>query len=395
MKRAIICIILVCAILCAAQINTTANLREFPFEKELQINDEPEIAADPGMPYTNIPYIVVELTSGDIATRGGSWSQLLLSRGIPNILLQTTDIILNPELISNTPAVFLDGSLGSSNGNAVPQAFIDILLKEDAPLILAGHSAWLLHRLSGRDPPSQTAPTETTLITQPEYAGAVFLSYPELLTPGSSLTSESSLALPIDEVQTERSRLVNLTGVTTAFSIASIRYDSYPIDIFLFSAENPVLLTFTGQDLLENIIAFSTALSESATSTALGELQSDEGTLLAGGMSYLHEPTIASTYYAAHTIKSLLTGAAWSNWVATNAPLVASILSDLLVDYGSETGFMKSQTESVVDCKSTSQALWLVGKMGLTVQFSISEIVFCVISISETIFYVFSLFRIL
>jgi len=346
-----------------------------PIEKELQIIDDHEIAADSGVPYSNIPYIVVELASGDIPSRGSSWSQILHSRGIPNTLLQTTDIISNPRLINNSPAIFLDGSLGSSNGNAVPQSLVDIFIKEDTTLILTGHSAWLLHRLSGRDPPSQTAPAETTLIAQPEYAGAVFLSHPESLSLGSTLTSESSLALPVDELQTERSRLVNLTGTTTASNIASIRYDSYPLDIFLFSAENPSLLTPSGQGLLENIIAFSTALSESTTSIALGELQSNEGTLLAGGMSYWHEPTIASTYYAVHTIKSLLTGAAWSNWVATNAPLVSSILSDLLVDYGSETGFMTSQTEAIVDCRSTSQALWLISKMDLSSQFPVSEIV--------------------
>jgi len=375
MKRAILCIILVCSILCASQINITANPIEPPVEPQLKVNDNYDIAADSGLPYPNTPYIVVEFTSGDIPARGNSWSQLLFSRGIPNILLQTTDIISDPTLITGAPAIILDGSLGSSNGNAVSQSLVDSLIKEDTSLILAGHSAWLLYRLSGRDPPSQTAPVETTLIVQPEYAGAVFLSNPEMLSIGSYLTSESNLVLPIDEVRTERSRLVNLTGTSVSSRIVSIRYDSYPLDIFLFSPENPALLTPTGQGLLENIIAFSTALSESTTATVLGELQSGEGTLLAGGMSYLHEPTVASTYYAVHTIKSLLTGVAWSNWVSANAPLVNSILSTLTVDYGSETGFMTSQTEAVVDCRSTAQGLWLISKMGLTAQFPVSEIV--------------------
>jgi len=348
---------------------------ESPFIKQLEVNNNHDIAADSGLPYSASPYIVVEFPSGDISARGNSWSQLLSSRGIPNILLQTTDIISEPTLITGAPAIILDGSLGSSNGNAVTQSFVDILVKEDTTLMLTGHSAWLLHRLSGRVPPSQTAPVETTLIAQPEYAGAVFLSYPEVLSIGSSLTSENGLVLPIDEAQTERSRLVNLTGTSTSSSIATIRYDSYPLDIFLFSPENPSLLTLTGQGLLEDVIAFSTALSESTTVTVLGDLQSNEETLLAGGMSYFHEPTIASTYYAVHTIESLLTGIAWSDWVSTNAPLVDKILSNLLVDYGSETGFMTSQTEGVVDCRSTSQALWLIGKIGLTAQFPVSEIV--------------------
>jgi len=375
MKRTILCIILVCSIIFASQTSLVIAPPESPAEHQLEIKESSNIATDSGVPYPNIPYIVVELMSGDIPARGNTWSQLLLSRGIPNILLETTDIISDSTLIASAPVIILDGSLGSSNGNAVPQSLVDTFIKEDAPLILAGRSAWLLHRLSSRGLPSLIAPVETTLIVKPEYAGAVFLSFPQTLSIGSPLTSESGLILPIDEVQNEKSRLVNLTDSSSSSTIASVRYDSYPLDIFLFSPENPDLLTPSGQDLFVNVIAFSTALCESSTSMALSELQSEEGTLLAGGMSYMHEPTISSTYYAVHAIESLLTGSAWSNWVSTNAPLVQNILASLLVDYGSEAGFMTSQAEAVVDCRTTAQGLWLINKMSLTTQFSVSEII--------------------
>jgi prenyltransferase beta subunit len=375
MRQTILCFILVCAILCTSQISLVAAPIESPSENQPDIQDGHQIAADSGIPCPSSQYIVLEMTSGDIPQRGSAWSQLLDSRGIPNILLQTTDVIVDPSLITAAPAIILDGSLGSSNGSMLSQSVVDALVKEDISLILVGRSAWLLHRLSGRGPPSLTAPIETTLYTQPEYSGAVFLNYPNSLSIGSSLTSEVSLVLPIDESQTEMSRLVNLTGSSISSRIASARYDSYPLDVFLFAPENPTSLTATGIALLENIIAFSTAIRESTTATALSELQSGEAALLAGGMSYMHEPLLSSAYYAVHIVNSILSGSDWTNWVSANAPLIRDLLNGLVVDYGSESGFMSSQTDALVDLRNTAQGLWLIAAMGLSAEFSVSEIV--------------------
>jgi prenyltransferase beta subunit len=374
-KRTILCFILVCAILCASQISVVITPVDSVVEEPPRMHDDYKFASDSGISSPSCPYIVLELMSGDTPARGSIWSQLLISIGISNILLQTTDVISNPSLIADAPAILLDGSLGSSNGNMVPQILVDTLIKEDASLILTGRSAWLLHRLSGRGPPSLTAPIETTLLSTPEYSGAVFLSSPESLSIGSSLTSESSLILPIDEIQTEMSCLVNLTGTTVSSHVTPVRYDSYPLDIFMFAPENPAMLTVIGQRLLENIIAFSTAIRESPTASVLSELQAGEGTLLAGGMSYLHEPLLSSAYYAVHTVNSILSGSEWTNWVTVNSPLVLNILNNLLVDYGAESGFMTSQTDAIVDCRSTAQGLWLIMILSLSTEFSVSEIV--------------------
>jgi len=374
-KRAIIFSLFACIILFAIPTDPVIVPTGITAENQFDVRDTDLGAADIGITLQSNPYIVLELTSGDVPGRGDAWSQLLSSKGVANVPLRIDDVLLNPSMISGTPAILLDGSLGSYSGDLVPQALIDLLIREDTSLILTGRSAWLLHRYSGRGSPSLTAPAETILLDSPAYSGAVFLSQPESLTVGLPLTFENGLVLPIDESQTEMSRLVNLTLSADSSTIAALRHDSWPLDVFLFAPETPDLLTSTGAGLLVNVIAFCTAIRESSTASVLSGLQTKQGALLAGGMRYTHEPTISSTYFAVHTMEALLGGSLWENWVLTNAPMVQGILTSLLVDYGSETGFMTSVTDAVVDCRSTAQGLWLVSEMSLTASFAVSEIV--------------------
>ena len=331
-------------------------------------------SADSGITITSTPYVILELESGDITTRGNYWSNLMKSLGISNILLSTSELLSNPSLIEKAPAILIDGSLGSDDGNQVPSEVLDILNRADAPLLLTGRSIWLLHRLTDRDLPSLTAPVATSLTTIPEYAGTVFLTEPNALVIGSTLSTESGLSLPLFKIQTSMSRLVNLTGSSSS-TIAPLRYDSYPLDMFLFAYENPRLLTPAGIALLENVIAFSHTLRESTTAEAITSTQTPQGELLAGGFRYMQSPSISSTYYAVHAAMSILTGSAWTNWSAEKTPIVRSILNELQIDYGSETGFMTSKLEGVVNCQSTAQALYLISTMELTSEFPVSKIV--------------------
>jgi hypothetical protein len=271
-------------------------------------------------------------------------------------VLDINDVITNPELLDGVPAILVDASVGSANGASVSQTLIDILIQKDISLILTGRSAWILHRFRGRGPPSLTAPATVVLLETAEYAGAVFLSLPVPLTIGTSLTTESGIMLPIDNTQTEMSRLVDLTGTTPA-STASLRYDSYPLDLFLLSVEDPTLLTGTGQGLLQNAIAFSSAIRETETANVLADLQAPEGSLLAGGFNYQHEPTIAEAQYSAYSVYSLLSGSSWTTWVSQNSALIQSVLDTLKVDLGTETGFMNSKSEGIITCTSTAQGL--------------------------------------
>lgn len=373
-RRVALAVLLLCVIFGSLQTISVDSPISIIDTLDTQPEKMSKTTADPGVLYSNNPYIILELTSGDIPARGSSWSQLLTSLGIPNLLFDTTNVISDPSLVKNSPGILVDASLGSSSGNQVSQTIIDILIQYDSSLILTGRSAWLLHRLSGRSPPSQTAPAATLLLTAPEYSGAVFLSYPNSLSPGFLLTSEVGLVLPVDEVFTEVSQLVNLTSSSSS-DIAPLRYDTWPLDVFSFAPENPEFLTSTGLGLLENTIAFSTAIRETNTTTALATLQSSTNTLLEGGFHYMHQATITSTYYAVHAVQSLLEGTSWDSWVIENRPLVHEILDELLVDYGSEAGFSTSKADAVVNCRSTAQGLWLVVVMGLSPDFSISEFV--------------------
>ncbi len=190
MKRVALSLLLACMIF--ASIQFTAAPVELLNDIDVQddLKDLGITSADPGVTVSNNPYIVLELVGGDISTHGTNWSTLLNTMGVPNSVLQTSEVLADPSLLHNVPAVIIDGSLGSSSGNAVSQNLVNLLIQEDITLILTGRSAWLLHRLSARSPPSQTASVATILATAPGYAGAVFLSQPVPLTIGSTLSSE-------------------------------------------------------------------------------------------------------------------------------------------------------------------------------------------------------------
>ena len=331
-------------------------------------------SAGPGVSVVGYPYIVLELPGESIPNRGGVWSQLLNASGLVSNVITVSQIVSNPELLNGAPLVIVDASVGSGDGTAVTQELIDILIQKDISLILTGRSAWILHRLRGTSPPSLTAPATVVLLESAEYAGAVFMTAPVPLTVGTSLTTEIGINLPVEPTQTELSRLVELTKASSS-SLASLRYDSYPLDVFLFSAEDPTLLTGTGQGLLQNTIAFSSAIRETQTAIAVSNQQAAEDTLLAGGFQYMHEPTIAEAYYATYSANSLLSGTPWATWVTQNVGLIQNILETLEVDLGSETGFMTSQSDGVINCRSTAQGLWLIATLGLSGSFNIPEIV--------------------
>ena len=85
----------------------------------------------------------------------------------------------------------------------------------------------------------------------------------------------------------------------------------------------------------------------------------------------MHEPTIAEAYYATYSANSLLSGTPWATWVTQNVGLIQNILETLEVDLGSETGFMTSQSDGVINCRSTAQGLWLIATLGLSGSFNI------------------------
>ncbi|OLS31703.1 MAG: hypothetical protein ThorAB25_00050 [Candidatus Thorarchaeota archaeon AB_25] len=373
MRRALLILIIACMLLVTPM--DTTNPRGY-LENQIDLTplDDPALSSDPGILFDGFPYVVLEMSGGDISKHGTAWSQLLNSSGIVSRVIDVSAVTVNPDILDGVSVIVVDASVGSGGGTMVSETVIDILIQKDISLILTGRSAWVLHRLRGEGPPSLTAPATEVFLPTAEYAGAVFMSSPVPLTLGSQLTTETGVSLPIDKTQTEMSRLVDLTGAS-ASSIATLRFDSYPLDVFLFSAENPTLLTGTGQGLLQNTIAFSLALGETETANALADLQALEGSLLPGGFKYLHEPTIAEAYYAAYSANSLLTGTSWSSWVSQKSALVQSVLETLSVDFGSETGFMTSVSDGIINCRSTAQGLWLIETMGLTSTFNVPEIV--------------------
>jgi prenyltransferase beta subunit len=342
--------------------------------KDIVTNNYSEPSANSAILVSGQQYIVIEMTGGDITSHGDEWSQLLNASGIVSNVVEVSDVITTPDVLDDSPAIIVDASIGSSDGATAPQAFIDILVQKDISLILTGRSSWILHRLRGTDPPSLTAPATVVLLESAEYAGAVFMTSPIPLSVGTPLTTESGIVLPRDQKQTSMSRIVELTSAAPS-SIAGLRYDSYPLDVFLLSVEDPTLLTTTGQGFLQNTIAFATAIRETQTASILENQQAEEDSLLAGGFHYFHEPTIAETYYAVYSAYSLLIGPSWTSWVAQNSELVQSVLETLQVDLGAETGFMISESEGTVNCRSTAQGLWLIETLGFGGSFNKAEIV--------------------
>ena len=372
MRRTLILTIVVIILLATPM--ATAGPEEFTGDR-MRLQQEPATpSAGPGVPIDIAPFIVLEMAGGDVALHGSSWSQLLNASGIMNRLLDVNDVLNDPDSITDVTVMLVDASVGSGNGATVSQLLIDLLILRDISLILTGRSTWILHRLRNLGPPSLAVSATTVLLESAEFAGAAFMKTPNTLTIGNSLTSESGLMIPVDQTQTELSRIVDLTEAIPT-NVAPLRHDSFPLDVFLFAPEDPTKLTVTGEDLLENTIAFSYALRESGTANAIANQQASAGSLLEGGFSYQHEPTVTSTYYAVQSARSLMSGSEWNTWLADNDDIVQSVLETLIVDFGSEIGFRTSVTEGIVNCMSTAQGLWLITTMGLTAEFPVVEIV--------------------
>lgn len=371
MRRTLIVVIVV-IILMASPIDTT-NPEEI-IDNRMRLQQDITIpSSDTGVSIDTRPTIVLEMTGGDVTPHGDVWSQKLNASGIVSHAMDVNDILSNPDRLDKVTVMLVDASVGSGNGTTISQEMINLLIRRDISMILTGRSAWILHRLRDIGPPFLAAPATTVLLESAEFAGAAFMGSPNALTVGTSLTSETGIAIPADQTQTELSRLVELTRAAPS-SVASLRYDSVPLDVFLFTPEDPTKLTITGQDLLENIIAFSFALREAGTATTIANQQTPAHSLLEGGFRYQHEPSVASTYYAVHAARSLHTGSQWTMWVAENNDLVQRVLETLVIDFGSETGFRTSVTEGAVNCMSTAQGFWLATTMNLTSQFAIPEI---------------------
>ncbi len=332
-------------------------------------------SADSGVLVQLGSYVVVSLPGAAIPDRGGEIESLLASFGVHTLLTTVSDTLSDPEVIESAQVVVLDASLGSEDGSSVPSEFVTLLLRYDRPIVMIGRAAWLLHRLRGLGSPSQTASINTLLQTSVGHEGAVFLSLPESLTLGASLTSETGLLLPNNRVQTERSRLEDLTGRGVSIQLAPLRHDAWPLDTFLFGPENPSLLTNDGRGLLLNTLAYATAIGESPTSQMLIDSQTADGELLAGGFHYQHESIVEFTYYAVHSMRSVLDATAWTQWRIDHQPKVQSILSTLYVETSSDACFMDSASGAKVNLKTTAWGLWLVEVMGLTSQFTASKLV--------------------
>jgi prenyltransferase beta subunit len=319
--------------------------------------------------------VVVSLPSAAIPDRGGEIESLLASFGVHTELTTVSDTLSDPEVIESAQVVVLDASLGSEDGSSVPSEFVTLLLRHDIPVVLVGRAAWLLHRLRGLGFPSQTASINTLLQISEGHEGAVFLSSPESLTLGASLTSETGMLLPNDVVQIERSRLEDLTGRGESGQLAPLRYDAWPLDTFLFGPEDPSLLTNDGRGLMLNTIAYATAIGESPTSQMLINSQTPNGELLAGGFHYQHESMTEFTYYAVHSMRSVLDATAMTQWRTDHQSKVQSILSSLYVETGSDACFIDSASEGKVSLKATAWGLWLVEVMCLSSQFTVSKLV--------------------
>ncbi|MHA2371398.1 MAG: prenyltransferase/squalene oxidase repeat-containing protein [Candidatus Thorarchaeota archaeon] len=334
-----------------------------------------QLAADAGVSIEMSPYIILELQNASIPSKGVEWSNILTGYGIVSRVVSIAELLSAPSILEGAPAVLVDASVGSENASMVPDSIIQLLTQTDVSLILTGHAAWLLHRLRETGPPSATAPSSSVLIPAPGNEGAVYLSSPIMLTINSSITSETGIVLPSDFVQGEHSRIVDLTGSSSSSDLSSLRYYSWPLDIFLFVPQDPSLLTLTGRGLVVNTIAYSSVMKESAISTTLYEKQVPPGTLLEGGFSYLHEPTLDSAYYAVRTMNSLLTDSEWSLWSDTIDSLISYLLGNFIFDYGVESGFCNKLGESMANLKSTAQGLWLVESLNLTSTFELAKLV--------------------
>ena len=341
---------------------------------DVTLNKPMVLSSSAGIPTSLGLYVIIELRGASIAPRGSSLSSLLTENNVPHTMYNVSEVLANSSLLNEAQALIVDASCGSNDGTAVNDEFITLLVRLDLPTILVGRAAWLLYRLRQTSPPESTAILSTYLQTTPEYEEAVFLSQPISLTPGSLLTMESGPNLPVDEVQAERSRLIDLTGTTAPAALSPLRYDSWPLDVFLFGPEDPVQWTGDGKGLLVNTLAYCSALRETSLAGFLQAKQSKQGQTLAGGLHYSHTPSMSSTYLAVHAVRDLMDTGSFSGWQSDNQLLVQSVLQDLYVDSGSEAGFTESLYDGVISEDSTAMGLWLTSVMGLESQFSVIKL---------------------
>ncbi len=327
-------------------------------------------SASLGTPARVGEYIILRYTGQSTPSRATSLESLMVSWGMITTTYDVTDVMGNPEVLRDAPAIIIDGSVGSDQGIAIPRSVIIALIQADRPVILLGNASWLVPALSGhKGPPIKTAPVTTQFF--PDH-GAVYSVYPNNITDGATLTSES-LTLPINPVQTEYSRLVNLTSSSNPSVLPVLQYLSYRLDTFIVGLGDPLLWTTDGEMLLENIIAYATTLSESPTSVAIGDTQYYD--TVSGGLAYGHVPEVKNTYYAVHMAYDLLSPSEFSTWALQRESVVFSILSDLYVDEGSVSGFKKNRYATGTDLVSTAQGLWVMETMGLASYFVEAEVI--------------------
>ncbi|MGY5875410.1 MAG: hypothetical protein RTU30_06670, partial [Candidatus Thorarchaeota archaeon] len=330
-------------------------------------------AADPGVPSDMGPVLIIELSTSDIGPYGNQLRTMLVGYGLVVSVVNISAVLTTPSIVEGTQAVILDASLGSNNGMLVPDALITTMILADSPVVVMGRASWLLHQIRELGPPSQVASVTATLHTAPEYAGATYLFSPVSLAIDSLLTTESGIMLPVDPVQDEHSRLVDLTGRSTPTALPALRYSSWPLDLFSLVFEDPAELTANGRGLVVNTLAYASALRETPTSTTLSTTQLEDGNL-AGGLYYFHQPSMSSIYQAIQSESMLLDSADWITYRAAHQTLVLDILTSLYVDLGTEDGFLSSSKGSV-GISSTAQGLWLVKQMGLEGSFDVSDLV--------------------
>lgn len=323
----------------------------------------PYLAASPEKQVNAVQYVIIEAPGTNIPARGALLADILRMRGLP-ILLLSADAI-NESSLKGAECIILDGSMGAGNGSLVSDLTLSSLLQTDAPLVLLGRSSWLVHRLRGRGTPSMTAFSTTIVYTTPRYEKAVFFSSPSVVALGNPVTDESAVPLPVDRVQTEHSRLVNLTGTDDVHRLPVLRYDSWPLDLFLFSPEDPASLTTNGINLLVNVLAYATALRETETANVISSHQADPAGPVGGGMSYFHEPTLEAIYHAVHIAHNVLDAANWTQWRDNHEQMITNALNVLYQSTGSLASFYTSAIDGKITNTSTAQGLWIVSIMNL------------------------------
>ncbi len=360
MKRIVLCLVLLLFLVPIS--NPDEGVSREGFSPRLRETSLSESSGSLGI------ILVISLDGGAIPNYGNEVAQLLRERGIMAAESTVSDVITDPTLLSGS-LVILDGSLGSENGTLVTDTFVTLLRRLHVPCVTLGRAAWLHSRIRESESASVTALLHTTLEASSDHSSAVFLSSPDSLSLGATLTWES-VTLPVLDVQAAQGRVVNLTAGTSS-GIAPLRYESYPLDLFLFGPENPDHWTEDGIGLLVNTVAYALSLGESEVALALASMQVlDEP--VTGGFWYPHEPTVSGVYYAVRSASRLNT--TFGDWASERAAKVTSILERFRENYDLETGFRDSY-DKTVSLSATSMALWVISIMGIESQFDLPEIV--------------------